>query len=138
MNAMMGDAGAASRTGANLNNPYYVQFFRGSQIPVPAKFFVLVHEHPDSINDGYFLNRWGEREWIDLPASFHGGAASFSFADGHCELRRWQVPSTRQASRPDAAPLPLSLAELETADWRWVLQRMSVSTRAFAQGRPSP
>jgi len=26
---------------------------------------------------------------IDFPASFHNGAAGFSFADGHAEIHRW-------------------------------------------------
>ena len=25
----------------------------------------------------------------DSPANFHGGAASFSFADGHAEMHKW-------------------------------------------------
>ena len=128
MNAMMGNAGAASVSGANVNNPSYVQFFRLTQVPSPARMFVFLDEHPDSINDGYFLNRGDEREWIDLPASFHNGAAALSFADGHAELRQWVEASTRQPARPDGAPLPLYLGYSELADWKWVLERMSVST----------
>lgn len=131
MNAMMGDAGSASSTGANQNNPDYVQFFRGSQIPEPARFFVLLDEHPDSINDGYFLNRGDRRAWIDLPASYHNNAAAFSFADGHSELHRWTVGSTRKEARPDAAMLPQYLGYSELNDWLWVMQRMSVSTGSY-------
>src|SRR5262249_2678846 len=56
MNAMVGDAGEVSKSGSNVNNPDYVQFFSQSQIPEPAHIFVFLDEHPDSINDGYFLN----------------------------------------------------------------------------------
>jgi len=132
MNAMMGNAGPATSTGYNVNNPDYVQFFRNDQIPSPAQKFVFVDEHPDSINDGYFLNRGDQREWIDLPASYHNGAATFSFADGHAEIHRWVNASTVQAARPDAAPLPLYLRYSELDDWRWVLDRMSVGTRSYA------
>ena len=76
MNAMMGNAGDAAMSGVNVNNPYYIQFFRFDQIPAPTRFFGMVDEHPDSINDGYFLNRGGEAEWIELPASYRAGAAS--------------------------------------------------------------
>lgn len=128
MNAMMGDAGDASQSGANQNNPYYVQFFRITQIPSPAHFFMLVDEHPDSINDGYFLNRGDQRSWIDLPGSYHDGAGAFSFADGHCEIHRWAVASTLRPARPDAAPLPLPLSTAQLGDWQWVMERMSIST----------
>jgi prepilin-type N-terminal cleavage/methylation domain-containing protein/prepilin-type processing-associated H-X9-DG protein len=137
MNAMMGNAGEASESGANVNNPYYVQFFRLSRIPSPARMFMFLDEHPDSINDGYFLNRSDEREWIDLPASYHDGAAAFSFADGHAEVHGWVEASTRQPARPDGAPLPLYLSYAELADWRWVLERMSVATGgASSYSRP--
>jgi len=131
MNAMMGDAGAASSTGANQNNPYYLQFFRSAQIPNPAKFFVLVDEHPDSINDGYFLNRGDKQAWIDLPASFHNNGATFTFADGHAELHQWTLPSTRKEARPDAAMLPQYLEPFELNDWRWVMDRMSVYVSGY-------
>jgi len=133
MNAMMGNAGPASAAGQNVNNPGYVQFFRIHQIPAPSRFFVFLDEHPDSVNDGYFLNRSDEYEWIDLPASYHQGAASFSFADGHSEIHKWEHASTVQPSRPDAAPLPLYLRYSELADWRWVMERMSVGTRVYGR-----
>src|SRR5258707_612733 len=90
MNAMVGDAGPASKGGFNQNNPNYVQFFTASSIPHPADIFVFLDEQPDSIDDGYFLNKEGDLEWIDLPASYHNGAASFSFADGHSQLHVWK------------------------------------------------
>jgi prepilin-type processing-associated H-X9-DG protein len=131
MNAMMGNAGPASLAGHNVNNPGYVQFFRIHQIPSPSEKFVFIEEHPDSVNDGYFLNSADEHEWIDLPASYHNGAASLAFADGHSETHKWTEPSTLQPARPDAAPLPLYLRYSELSDWRWVLNRMSVSTRPY-------
>jgi len=131
MNAMMGNAGPASETGANVNNPGYRQFFLIHQVPNPSRFFVFLDEHPDSLNDGYFLNRGDEREWIDLPASYHNGAAMFSFADGHSELHRWVEASTIQPARPDAARLPLDLKYSEMDDWRWVMERMSVGAISY-------
>src|SRR5436190_11448485 len=88
MNAMIGDAGEVSKSGSNVNNPEYVQFFNLSQIAHPLGIFVFLDEHPDSINDGYFLNQADYQWWIDLPASFHNGAAEFSFAVGHSESHR--------------------------------------------------
>ena len=35
-----------------------------------------------------------------MPASYHNGAAGFSFADGHPEVKRWMVSSTKQLHHP--------------------------------------
>jgi prepilin-type N-terminal cleavage/methylation domain-containing protein/prepilin-type processing-associated H-X9-DG protein len=129
MNAMVGDAGELSRTGVNANNPHYVQFFKLSTIPRPGSIFVFLDEHPDSINDGYFLNAvdGSYREWVDLPASYHNGAAAFSFADGHSQIQRWAYARTKQPAKPDAADLPLDVPSGEASDFDWVVTHMSVS-----------
>ena len=57
MNAMVGDVGPYTAKGYNVNNPGYQQYFKLSQITRPADIFVFLDEHPDSINDGYFLNK---------------------------------------------------------------------------------
>jgi len=126
MNAMVGDAGEASRYGYNRNNPGFAQFFSLSSIPRPADIFVFLDEHPDSINDGYFLNRGGDELWIDLPASYHLGAASFAYADGHSDLHRWEHASTRPPAKPDVVTLPAPVPAWEEDDYYWVLERMSV------------
>lgn len=129
MNAMVGDAGELTQAGFNQNNPYYIQFFRLTDIPQPSEIFVFLDEHPDSINDGYFLNQFYAREWVDLPASYHNGAASFAFADGHAQLQRWRNESTKQPARPDGADLPLPMGNEQTSDFRWVVQHMSVKPK---------
>jgi len=127
MNAMVGDAGDLSRSGTNQNNPEYVQFFTISTIPHPSAIFVFLDEHPDSINDGYFLNKAYSGQWIDLPASYHNGAASFSFADGHSDIHRWQQASTKRPPLPDAAlPLPRPVPPEERSDLKWLIEHMSI------------
>jgi type II secretory pathway pseudopilin PulG len=70
-----------------------------TSIRIPAKTWVLVDEHPDSINDAAFAVKMAlpsvpatmsDIRIIDYPASFHGGACGFSFSDGHSEIRRWR------------------------------------------------
>lgn len=126
MNAMVGDAGELSRKGFNQNNPGYVQFFRMSAIPQPSEIFVFLDEHPDSINDGYFLNRVYYREWVALPASYHDGAAAFAFADGHSRLQRWADSTTKPPARPDAAKLPRYIPQAQSRDFEWITDHMSV------------
>ncbi len=142
MNAMIGDAGSFTANGYNINNPSYTQFFKLTQIPQPADIFVFLDEHPDSIDDGYFLDKSqlnggsGEygggpktAEWTDLPASYHNNATALSFADGHGALHRWQEPNTIRPPLPHAANLPIPIpAEPASAlaDLHWVLDHMSV------------
>jgi prepilin-type N-terminal cleavage/methylation domain-containing protein/prepilin-type processing-associated H-X9-DG protein len=126
MNAMIGDAGFVSASGSNTNNPGYVQFFKMTAIPEPAQIFVFLDEHPDSIDDGYFLNRASQHEWHDLPASYHDSSAAFSFADGHARMKRWVVASTKAPANPDAAALPFYVTKALSADFNWVVEHMSV------------
>jgi len=59
----------------------------------PTQLFVLLDEHPDSINDAYFiavLQGYGAPNgWCDVPATYHNGACGFAFLDGHSEIKRW-------------------------------------------------
>jgi len=126
MNAMIGNAGQFTRGGTNVNNPGYVQFFRTTQIRQAADIFIFIDEHPDSINDGYFLNTHHSGRWTDLPASYHSGAANLTFADGHAERHKWDYPSTRPPARPDAAGLPFRIPSEELGDFEWLMERTSV------------
>jgi prepilin-type N-terminal cleavage/methylation domain-containing protein/prepilin-type processing-associated H-X9-DG protein len=148
MNAMIGDAGVFSTNGYNINNPGYTQFFKSTQIPQPSDIFVFLDEHPDSIDDGYFLNKSPENnpppggygvpgvtatsaQWTDLPASYHNGATAFSFADGHSSLHRWLQPATIIPPLPNAADLPIAIPSspvAAAADFDWVLDHMSVDS----------
>jgi prepilin-type N-terminal cleavage/methylation domain-containing protein/prepilin-type processing-associated H-X9-DG protein len=132
MNASVGDAGEISSSGVNINNPGYTQFFRLSSMPAPGRIFVFLDEHPDSISDGYFVNRSYYPEWIRLPASWHNRGAAFSFADGHAETHLWKCASTMPAPAPDAAGLPIDVSD-DPRDFNWIIAHMSVPL-----GPPSP
>jgi prepilin-type N-terminal cleavage/methylation domain-containing protein/prepilin-type processing-associated H-X9-DG protein len=126
MNAMVGNAGEFSKGGENVNNPAYRQFFKASQVQRPSDIFVFIEEHPDSVNDGYFLNKWYSGQWLDLPASFHSGAANLSFVDGHVENHKWKYGSTKPPGRPDAAGLPCRIPTQELGDFQWLMARTSI------------
>jgi prepilin-type N-terminal cleavage/methylation domain-containing protein len=142
MNASVGDAGSFSSAGFNVNNPGYVQFFKLTRIPKPVDIFVFLDEHPDSITDGYFVNKvyaapqtygyppaYYDPEWLRLPASYHNRAGCFTFADGHAEIHKWQNPSTCPPSQPNASGLPIQVPAGQTADFDWVAARMSIGRR---------
>jgi prepilin-type N-terminal cleavage/methylation domain-containing protein/prepilin-type processing-associated H-X9-DG protein len=69
---------------------------KASLIVLPVKTFLLVDEHPDSINDAAFATQSdgagkpSSAAIIDFPASYHNGACGFSFCDGHSEIHKWK------------------------------------------------
>ncbi len=138
MNALIGNAGNFSTNGVNINDPHYKQFFKLSQIPRPADIFVFLDEHPDSIDDGYFVNKEAPPtggynssvsyypEWTDLPGSYHNRSAAFSFADGHASLHRWQGERTVRPSLPNGANLPMAVYKSDLTDFQWVMAHMSI------------
>ena len=128
MNAMVGNAGQFILAGANVNNPDYKQFLTVGKIPQPARIFVLTEEHPDSINDGYFLNKPDSMQWMDLPASYHNGAVNLAFADGHLESHKWRFASTQPPARPDAAHLPFPVPAAERGDYDWLMDRTTLES----------
>lgn len=62
--------------------------------PTPAMLWVMIDENPDSINDAAFavkMDYQGRTSlWQDGPATYHGGACGFTFADGHSEIKKWK------------------------------------------------
>ena len=67
----------------------------------PSDLWVLVDEHPDSINDCAFAVQmplgWPNANpqtfnFIDVPTKYHGNSCGFSFADGHSEIHHWLMP----------------------------------------------
>jgi prepilin-type N-terminal cleavage/methylation domain-containing protein/prepilin-type processing-associated H-X9-DG protein len=61
--------------------------------PGPANTFVIMDEHPFSINDACLnvsaLATPGNTFLIDYPAGNHNGGAGISFADGHVIIHKW-------------------------------------------------
>ncbi|MEO8426515.1 MAG: prepilin-type N-terminal cleavage/methylation domain-containing protein [Verrucomicrobiota bacterium] len=89
--SMNGNMNGDSWYTAEIKNTHYT-FKKYSDIitPSPSQAFVFLDEHPDAIDDGYFLvfvNR--KYLWGNMPANYHNGACGFSFADGHAEIRKW-------------------------------------------------
>jgi len=123
---MLGDAGEFIQNAVNTNNPGYKQFLRLSDVPDPARIFAFIEEHPDSIDDGYFLNRFHSDRWHDLPASYHNGGANLAYVDGHVELHYWRFATTTPPAKPDAAELPLQIPRNERGDFYWVMSQTSV------------
>jgi prepilin-type N-terminal cleavage/methylation domain-containing protein/prepilin-type processing-associated H-X9-DG protein len=120
MNSLVGNPGVLT----NQFNPDYLQFFKTAEVRNPSATFVFLDEHPDTINDGFFMNRLNDYQWGNLPGSYHNGAANLSFTDGHAETRRWQVPDTVRPPRQGA--VGGTIPAEPRADFEWLKERSSV------------
>jgi prepilin-type N-terminal cleavage/methylation domain-containing protein/prepilin-type processing-associated H-X9-DG protein len=108
----------------NRFNPTWLQFLKVTEFPGPTKFYVFVEEHPDTINDGYFMNRWDEIKWGNLPASWHNGAANMSWADGHLERHRWMADTVRPPVRGGVGAS--GFVPSPPTDYLWMRERTSI------------
>ena len=119
-------AQASDPTAAGLNwgFPEYRQYLKQTQVPRPAKTWLFVDEHPDTINDGYFVSNPGLDFWQDIPASYHNGACGFSFADGHSEVRSWRSGTSKYKGVLFEYDRPrMSFDKAGRADYAWYLER---------------
>jgi prepilin-type N-terminal cleavage/methylation domain-containing protein/prepilin-type processing-associated H-X9-DG protein len=121
--------------GSWLPGSQFETYAKLAQVRVPSKTWVLVDEHPDGVNDGAFAVRMAvpgipatmaDVRIIDFPASYHGGSAGLSFADGHSEIRRWRGKAIQ---RPVSnTPLPLGQpAGDSTTDIVWLSEMTTVA-----------
>jgi prepilin-type N-terminal cleavage/methylation domain-containing protein/prepilin-type processing-associated H-X9-DG protein len=126
MNAYVGNRG----DGGSITFGY-AQYLKESQFRNPANTFVFLDEHPDSINDGWFIfctggNPLERTHWSDLPASYHNGAGGFSFADGHSEIKKWRNASTVRSVMKNSGYLPLAIQPAnQIDDINWVAERQT-------------
>ena len=95
MNNFLGAPSRSNSTDANaMTDPQgsskYPPFRKITNILRPSDVFVILDEREDSINDGTFFVRADQPGYLeDVPASYHGRAGGFSFADGHSEIHKW-------------------------------------------------
>ncbi len=132
MNAFFGrysdnDAG----NGKNVFYGTFRQFLKVNDVPSPTEFYLFLDEHPDAINDGFYLTDPGSGSWGDLPASYHDGAATFCFADGHSEVHKWLA---RSGARKTVWPVQKTVTGgcagcgtvADKRDYDWIRKRTSV------------
>ncbi len=120
MNSLVGDPGEQ----LDKFNPLYVQFFKAVDVTSPAMIFTFLDEHPDTLNDGFFMNRLEDNQWGNLPGSYHNGGVTLSFVDGHTETHHWLVGDTIRAPKQGAVGGILNASP--TTDFDWLKQRTSV------------
>ena len=91
--------------------------------PPPVDNWCFADEHPDSINDAGLFNPH-QTSWVDVPATYHNGAAGFSFADGHAEIHKWRKSlSTGRARAVLFQDIGVISATAGDPDIAWVAYR---------------
>jgi len=100
--------------------------------PGPAATWVLLDEHPDSMNDGFFvvdMIGYPDRKQTalpDLPASFHSKAAGIAFADGHSEIHKWKDSRTMP---PVNRRQPPNVSQKDNQDVVWLWEHTTRKNR---------
>jgi len=126
MNALFGYSGTDQhddRDGHAWFDQSYRQYIKLADIRQPAMTWVTVDEHPDSINDAFFINGPTVSAWADLPASFHNGACGFSFADGHAEVHKWLSATSKYPIQYVNGPSVRSFDAAGQKDFQWYKDR---------------
>jgi prepilin-type N-terminal cleavage/methylation domain-containing protein/prepilin-type processing-associated H-X9-DG protein len=99
-----------------IKNTFHT-YRKSSTIIQPAQAFVFIDEHPDAIDDGYFLVVLDQKNlWGNMPANYHNGAGGLSFADGHAEIRKWKdrVTLSKKIISPAIAPIDVPWIQVRT------------------------
>lgn len=101
-----------------------------SDIRNASKIWVFVDENPYSINDGYFAVNMGAsaNQWADLPGIYHNNACGFSFADGHCEIKKWTDKNLIKSNKSAAAAIndiAIDTTAPRANNFGWVQDRSS-------------
>ncbi len=112
-----------TKSGLNWGFQDMKQFLKQSDCPSPAKTWLVLDEHPDSINDGYFINSATAGNWQDIPASYHNGACGFSFADGHSEIKKWLSTTSKYTTVKYVYPAVKAFDAAGKQDFAWYLAR---------------
>ena len=110
----------------------------GSMIrPVPSKLFVITDENPISINDPAFCVAMGQTAdadgnatstiFIKMPASYHNGAVTISFADGHSEIHKWLGRAVLITAGQPANGINVGADNLSLQDLRWLQARTTAT-----------
>ena len=118
MNNYVGDL---SRTWSGSQSKYQL-CKKLSQIKAPTVMFVFLDEREDSINDGWYASD-PDTKWqvVDFPASYHGRAAGYAFADGHSEIHKFLDARTTPVLKQNQN-LPLNVNLPNDPDVLWMAQ----------------
>jgi prepilin-type N-terminal cleavage/methylation domain-containing protein/prepilin-type processing-associated H-X9-DG protein len=131
MNAMFGRSDPSEPLMKTLSwlttqgGPKARAFMKTTDVPEPANTWLTVDEHPDTINDAFFINNPAQTAWGDVPASYHNGACGFSFTDGHSEVHKWLSRTSKYGVKYGALTL-LTFDAAGKQDFKWYNDRVQI------------
>jgi prepilin-type N-terminal cleavage/methylation domain-containing protein/prepilin-type processing-associated H-X9-DG protein len=116
--SMNGQMGAVYYGNWNDDSPA-LEYKKDSDIthPAPVNAFVFCEENMYSIQDGYLQIDSHTGNFPDAPAAaYHDNGCTFSFADGHALLHRWQttILLNNKVGHDPSSPLGA-----KNPDWIW-------------------
>ncbi len=118
--------GYVGSTDAGVIGTGYVTYLKLTDIKRTSEIFVILDEHPETINDSLFCSPTTPPSpptlWQDFPASYHDYEGSFSFADGHAALHKWVNASTCVAPNGNINFVPPTN---QRDDLNWTVNAMS-------------
>ena len=113
--------------GINPWNTVCVNFIKTSDVSANMSMtmaFVFLDENPATINDGYWAADPSKPTmWVDSPAHYHNNGSNLSFADGHCESRKWTDSAVLSGKSNGAGGFA---ADPTRPDVAWVQARATV------------
>ncbi len=92
----------------------------GIMAPAPPMAWVFIDENPFGIDDGFFVCDPNATAWVNVPATYHGGAGGLSYADGHSEIKKWKDYHILSIN---SSPLPSSIPADSSGDLQWLQER---------------
>jgi prepilin-type N-terminal cleavage/methylation domain-containing protein/prepilin-type processing-associated H-X9-DG protein len=104
----------------------YRQFLKTTDVPQPTMTWLTLDEHPDTINDAFFITDPNVNNWQDIPSSYHNGACGFSFADGHAEVHKWLSPSSKYPVKFISTPTIKPFDAAGKKDMQWYKERIQL------------
>jgi prepilin-type processing-associated H-X9-DG protein len=92
---------------------------------------VFLDERVETLSESVFYlsmdgspDKPGTAAFFDYPGWAHSGAGSFSFADGHVEIKKWLDPRTTPARlTPSGSGYPPEARSPNNPDLRWLQDR---------------
>lgn len=115
-----------------LPNTIWRTYDELSDVVRPSNTWILMDEHPDSLNDGALAVEMARPNSttgriIDFPSSLHHGGASLSHVDGRVEIHRWHSARLRpKVSYSNQLALNVFAGDA-LKDLKWISQRTTVS-----------
>lgn len=132
MNSWMGTRAAPTGPSA-YNLATYRTYARDTDVAAagPSTLWVMVDEHENSIDDGWFLVTMNDvQPFASFPAARHSRGYELNFADGHVEYYRLTDPGTAKAM---AALISLQTPSVSQQNLDW-LRLKRVTTIPWSGG----